>query len=148
MSLASQSVEKAANAPSCVVVACSALKRAYRDVLRGQVPPPSKSSTTPRTCVSEIADADRDISVRFIYLRAPEESITSRVRSRQGHYMKEEMVKSQFLELEEPNHDELIASTEGDCDVLDLQSGDGDEGPARMLNVDEVFEQVERVLRV
>ena len=135
-----------ANVSSSVVVACSALKRVYRDVLRGQVLPLSNTANRRRKTVSELEDADRDICVRFIYLRAPEELIISRVRSRQGHYMKEEMVKSQFRELEEPMDDELITSPEGDCDVLDLQSGNGDEGSLRMFNVDEVFERVESIV--
>jgi gluconokinase len=61
-----------------VVLACSALKEAYRDVLR-------------------VNDA-----VRFLYLKGTPETIEARMRARQGHFMKAGMLESQFATLEEP----------------------------------------------
>ncbi|KAF8474714.1 P-loop containing nucleoside triphosphate hydrolase protein [Kalaharituber pfeilii] len=74
-------------ADGCVVT-CSALKRKYRDVIRkaGQ-------------------EAD-DVVVRFVYLRASEALLIKRVRERKNHYMKDDMVKSQFSALEEPDETE------------------------------------------
>jgi len=60
------------------VVACSALKESYRDVL----------------CV----DAAK---VKFIYLKGSYEVILQRMQSRQ-HFMKPAMLQSQFAALEEP----------------------------------------------
>lgn len=71
-------------APGCVVT-CSALKRTYRDVIR-------KASE----------DAE-DVVVRFVYLQASEELLLKRVQARSNHYMKQNMVHSQFEALEEPN---------------------------------------------
>ena len=67
-----------------IVLTCSALKRKYRDVIR-------------------IASYDHpSVLVRFVYLKANENLILERVRARQGHFMKETMVRSQFGILEEP----------------------------------------------
>jgi gluconokinase len=62
-----------------VVLACSALKRSYREEL----------------CV--------DPRVKIIYLKGSFELISERVRERQGHYAKADLVSSQFADLEEPD---------------------------------------------
>lgn len=74
-------------APGCVVT-CSALKRTYRDVIR-----------------QASRDAE-DVVIRFVYLRASEELLLKRVQARSNHYMKQNMVHSQFEALEEPNETE------------------------------------------
>lgn len=65
------------------VLACSALKRAYRDVLIGSRP-----------------------DVRLVYLRGDEELIQKRQAARHNHYMPASLVHSQFEALEEPGPDE------------------------------------------
>lgn len=67
------------------VVACSALKKKYRDQLRGTL------------------DA-----VAFIYLRGNFDLIWGRMQAREGHYMKANMLQSQFDALEEPEQNEAI----------------------------------------
>jgi gluconokinase len=62
-----------------VVVACSALKLAYRLVL---APDPA--------------------NVRFAYLRGDHALIRERLGGRSGHFMKETLLESQFRDLEEP----------------------------------------------
>jgi gluconokinase len=66
------------------VVACSALRRVYRDVLIG----------------------DRSETVRLIYLKGSKELIASRMTRRQGHFMPAALLDSQFAVLEEPQADE------------------------------------------
>jgi gluconokinase len=66
------------------VVACSALRRVYRDVLIG----------------------DRSDSVRLIYLKGSKDLIASRMTGRQGHFMPAALLDSQFAALEEPLADE------------------------------------------
>jgi len=61
-----------------VVLACSALKRSYRQQLE----------TGPE--------------VRFVYLQGSADLIAERLRSRQGHFASEQILASQFAELEEP----------------------------------------------
>lgn len=87
-----------------VVLSCSALKRVYRDIFR----------TIPRS--------NPGISVHFIQLTAAIDVILDRVRKRHGHYMKGDMVKSQFDTLEGPapdEHDVLVVDVSGDVHTVD-----------------------------
>ncbi|HKV24855.1 MAG TPA: gluconokinase [Candidatus Acidoferrum sp.] len=61
------------------VLACSALKQQYRDVL----------------------DAGAD--VKFIYLKGNYELFSQRVLARKGHFAKQDLIASQFRDLEEPS---------------------------------------------
>lgn len=61
-----------------VVLACSALKKAYRDELR---------------VGSE---------VKTVYLKGPQELISSRLQMRTGHFAGESILAGQFADLEEP----------------------------------------------
>jgi len=65
------------------VIACSALKRAYRDVLIG---------------------TRRD--VRLVFLKGDEKLVAQRLASRDGHFMPPRLLASQFAALEEPQADE------------------------------------------
>jgi gluconokinase len=65
------------------VVACSALRRAYRDILIG----------------------DRN-DVRLVYLKGSQALIAERMKARQGHFMPAALLDSQFQTLEEPGPDE------------------------------------------
>ena len=65
------------------VIVCSALKKKYRDQLRRG-----------------------NDNVVFVHLYGSYDTIVERMRKRSGHYMKEEMVKSQFDALEFPKEDE------------------------------------------
>lgn len=67
------------------VLACSALKLRYRDVLR--------------TAATD---------VRFVYLRGDRELLASRLGSREGHYMPSSLLDSQLAALEEPSPTEAI----------------------------------------
>jgi carbohydrate kinase (thermoresistant glucokinase family) len=65
------------------VVACSALKRAYRDILIGDRP-----------------------DVVLVYLRGDKDLIAARMAARKGHFMPPALLDSQFATLEEPGPDE------------------------------------------
>ena len=67
------------------VLACSALKRSYRDLL-----------------------SDNDPAVKFVYLNGSYDLIAKRLRSREDHFAKEGILKSQFDTLEAPSADEAI----------------------------------------
>ncbi|KAL4881556.1 P-loop containing nucleoside triphosphate hydrolase protein [Aspergillus karnatakaensis] len=71
-------------APPGVVVACSALKKKYRDVMR------------------VAAYGSPNVRIHFVYLKLDPETLYNRVSARQAHYMKPEMVASQLKDLEEP----------------------------------------------
>lgn len=70
------------------VIACSALKQKYRDQLH-------------------VDSSD----VRFVYLQGNYELIQQRMEARKGHFMKADMLASQFEALEEPD-DALTVSIE------------------------------------
>lgn len=63
------------------IVTCSALKRSYRDVLRGE-------------------------QVVFVYLAGTREQIAARLAMRHGHFMPTTLLDSQFADLEPPGADE------------------------------------------
>jgi gluconokinase len=76
-------IDKARVAGRHAVIACSALKRCYRDVLIG----------------------DRK-DVRLVYLKGDEALIARRFATRHEHFMPVSLLHSQFVALEEPGADE------------------------------------------
>ena len=77
------------------VVACSALRRAYRDRLRSGVGP----------------------ALRFVYLKASPDLMRARVASRKGHYMPASLVDSQFAALEPPDGETDVVTMAADADL-------------------------------
>ena len=67
------------------VVACSALKRSYREILRG---------------------GDEDVV--FVYLKADPRRIAERLERRHGHFAKRSLLESQLAALEEPSPEEAL----------------------------------------
>jgi carbohydrate kinase (thermoresistant glucokinase family) len=74
-------IEEQAAAGQPGIITCSALKRGYRDVLRGP-------------------------EVVFVYLHGTREQIAARLAARHGHFMPAALLDSQFADLEEPGEDE------------------------------------------
>jgi gluconokinase len=87
-----------------LVLACSALKRRYREVLQAD-----------------------NAGVRFVYLHSDFERLQQRMTAREGHYMKANMLHSQFATLEPPMPAEaLILDAEQAVDrLVDAILGDG-----------------------
>ena len=65
------------------VVACSALKRAYRDLIRGHLP-----------------------DAQFVFLTGPKQLIQQRMVQRKDHFMPLSLLESQLADLEQPGPDE------------------------------------------
>jgi len=81
------------------IVTCSALKRAYRERIRGARP-----------------------DVRFVYLKGSEALIQARVSGRHHEYMPASLLKSQFETLEEPSPDEPVLIVDaGDPPDVEVQ---------------------------
>jgi gluconokinase len=80
--------DAAANTGGDVLVACSGLKRAYRDVLRHGSGP-----------------------CRFIFLDGDKATILARMALRTDHYMPTSLLDSQFETLEPPQSDETDVET-------------------------------------
>jgi gluconokinase len=78
-------IDRQRAAGRCLVVACSALKRAYRELLaRGRS------------------------DVRIVYLDGSKALIQTRMNKRKGHFMPPELLDSQFATLEIPVPDEHV----------------------------------------
>jgi len=75
------------------VLACSALKKAYRDML--------------------VVGSE----VRVVYLKADREVLRERLLGRHGHYMKEGLLESQIATLEEPTGAIVVNGDESHEDV-------------------------------
>src|SRR5215469_12657626 len=75
-----------------VVLACSALKRTYRDELQTG-------------------------NVQFVYLKGDYELIATRLRGRHGHFANESILKSQLRDLEEPT-EAMVASIDKPPDAI------------------------------
>jgi gluconokinase len=84
-------IDEARSAGRPVVLACSALKRRYRNIIVGDRP-----------------------DVRLVYLKGSEPLIARRIATRHGHFMPPGLLHSQFEALEEPGADErpLVVSIE------------------------------------
>lgn len=90
-------IDRACAAGRPVIIACSALKRAYRDVLVH----------------------GRD-DVRIVYLDGSRALIADRLEKRKGHFMPPGLLDSQFAALEPPGADErpLTVSIDGTVDAI------------------------------
>jgi 6-phosphogluconolactonase len=80
-----------------VVIACSALRRVYRDVL-----------------VHGRSD------VRIVYLKGTEQLIARHLKDREGHFMNPSLLDSQFEALEEPTADEPAVTVDVDQPIASI----------------------------
>jgi gluconokinase len=90
-------IDRACKAGEHVVIACSALKHSYRDVLVH----------------------GRD-DVRIVYLRGTPELIAGRLAQRKGHFMPPGLLASQFKTLEPPGPDENPLTVSIDASVEEI----------------------------
>jgi gluconokinase len=83
-----QQIERSLSVGENAVLACSALKRAYRDRLR-------------------LGNEEK-----FVFLRGDYALVEKQLRSRHGHFMTAALLKSQFNDLEKPQPDENVLTIE------------------------------------
>jgi gluconokinase len=94
-------IVKAVRHDSSLVVACSALRRAYRDTLRPAHAPPQ--------------------AVRFVYLKVSASELARRLRTRADHFAPPALLASQLATLEEPapqEEDTLTVDAEHTVDTV------------------------------
>jgi gluconokinase len=84
--------------PDGAIVACSALKRTYRDRLRAAVGP----------------------SLRFVFLEGDKALMRDRVADRKGHFMPASLIDSQFATLEPPDGEGDVVTLDAGKDVARL----------------------------
>jgi len=87
-------IDRACTAGERLVIGCSALRRAYRDVL---------------------VHGRNDI--RFVYLEGTQALIADRLGQRKGHFMPPGLLASQFQTLEPPTPDERAVTVSIDAEV-------------------------------
>lgn len=87
------------NASHTVVASCSMLKKAYRDYL----------------------EKYGSGEFRFVFLHTTFQELMARVAARQGHYMKSDMVRSQYEIMEAPEGSELV---ENGGKAVNIETGD------------------------
>ena len=83
-----QQIERSLSARENAVLACSALKRAYRDRLH-------------------VSD-----EIKFVFLRGDYALVQKQLRSRHGHFINAALLQSQFHDLEEPESDENVLTVD------------------------------------
>nr|KAF6331769.1 IDNK gluconokinase [Pipistrellus kuhlii] len=84
-----------------VVLACSALKKVYRDILiRGKHGVPPKSDAPGKE------GKPAEVQLLVVYLSGSFEVISGRLLKRKGHFMPSELLQSQFDTLEPPSDPE------------------------------------------
>lgn len=88
------------NKSTMAIVSCSMLKKIYREHIK---------ETSPKS---------EPINFRFVFLYSTFEELMKRVEGRKGHYMKSDMVKSQYDIMEVPAGDELMING-GECISVD-----------------------------
>jgi len=90
-------IDRLCGAGERAVIACSALKRVYRDIL---------------------VHGRRD--VRIVFLNGTQPLIASRLAARKGHFMPPDLLASQFRTLEPPDDDErnITISIEASVDAI------------------------------
>ncbi|KAG8944220.1 hypothetical protein FRC04_002087 [Tulasnella sp. 424] len=134
-----------------VVIACSALKKYYRDILRGHSPkshqpPPAKDlpkdhPITEHTGIEIESNesleeeeekeleraASRELRTFFVFINGPREVLEDRMKQRQNHFMKVEMLDSQLRTLEDPSGEDGVVVVQL-ADSPDKQVRDGVEG--------------------
>ncbi len=87
--------------PLGAIVACSALRRAYRDRLRVRVGP----------------------ALRFLFLKGDRAMMRARVAIRRDHYMPASLIDSQFATLETPETEPDVIILAADADIENTLPG-------------------------
>jgi gluconokinase len=106
-------IDSRADAGGSGVVTCSALKRSYRDLLRGSLdasrPRPGRRGAQAGSLdASRPRPGRRGDSVRIVYLAGSRDLIARRLTGRRDHFMTAAMLDSQFADLEPPEPDEGV----------------------------------------
>lgn len=92
-----QSLTDALSTSKSTVLACSALRKAHRDMFRAAIP-----------------------GLTFVYLDASETLIHARLSMRQGHFAKADLAKSQFAALEVPTGESGVVQIDADQGFTDV----------------------------
>ena len=88
-----------------VVISCSALKKRYRDILRGL----GQQENNVKLSTSENSNSQLpSLKTLFVYIEGTREVLMDRMMKRTDHFMKPSMLDSQLQTLENPVHEEGV----------------------------------------
>ena len=90
-----RNIEQCLDSGENLVLACSALSRPSRDILRVNVN-----------------------DVRFVYLQGSKELIGQRLKGRKGHFMSSDLLDSQFDALQEPESAIVVCVTQSPQEIV------------------------------
>ncbi|KAI6113258.1 P-loop containing nucleoside triphosphate hydrolase protein [Pisolithus croceorrhizus] len=94
-----------------IIIACSALKKTYRDILRGLTRP-----TSPSPCCEDSSDLNAvTIQTWFVFLKGSKDMLMDRMQKRKGHFMKVQMLESQLGTLESPEDEPDVITVPIEC---------------------------------
>ena len=93
-----------------VIVACSALKKTYRAVLRGEG---ASGSSMPATA----------LPTYFVYLKGDRDVLMARMQNRKGHFMKAGMLESQLDTLESPEDEPGVVTVSVEMSTVEQVQG-------------------------
>jgi gluconokinase len=98
---AEQQIDPSDTTRAGLIVGCSALKKYYRDILRGTYKPHA---------VPEHLDPPHPnaLPTYFVFIKGSKELLVERMTNRQGHFMKETMLNSQLDTLETPESEDGV----------------------------------------
>jgi len=103
--IAEQQLDEDIQKLSGVVISCSALKRYYRDILRGE------GKSEGHTLARQLERPDRDVlPTYFVFIDGSRDILLERMEKRPGHFMKASMLDSQLNTLESPVEEEGVIS--------------------------------------
>ncbi|XP_059193346.1 probable gluconokinase isoform X2 [Centropristis striata] len=106
-------IERVRCSGSDALVVCSALKRLYRQILLyGSKALPSHQDILPPTCPD----------VFFLFLHGDYDLIQQRMVARKGHYMKADLLRSQFDVLEPPSDEENVLPLDIRWSITDMST--------------------------
>lgn len=101
-----------------VVISSSALKKYYRDILRGKSGGDNPGPTIPNEAGDSVPTYPRSASTHyqlgtyFVFINGPRELMEERIAGRKGHFMKPQMLESQLRTLESPVGEEGVVQVE------------------------------------
>ncbi|KAF8490035.1 carbohydrate kinase [Gautieria morchelliformis] len=110
---AEQQVDRPAVGLCGVVIACSALRKYYRDILRGT----HKPSGVP----SHLEPPEpHTLPTYIVFISGSRETLVERMNARKGHFMKTALLDSQLQTLESPEGEENVITVDLEAST-DLQ---------------------------